>query len=752
MAFDIRRLAQPAVRDLAWVLCAPQVLRAAPSPPAPFPLWTGLDNGELLARNTSLLLALDAQPAPLHAFLRARNRTRLGDRFEALVQYALGVASLPDRRILGLRASLPLHDVQQLRGDTGGPPSRQAPLAAPAPAPQQSPPPVSAPGQGGAFQWWNDRRAAGEARRAAKRAAFVARKKAPAFVTVGECDFLFGEEAAAEPREDGHAAAPPPAPVLRHLEVSVKFLLYSETLAAAKACGRVAAHIPVGTGLRCLHAGCAVGEGAAAAAAATGVNTGAPAPPLHAACAQQPLLLLPPPPLAAGAAPTGQTNEEHAAPGGGGGCLAAWAHRLGCYHGPHRLESLELKLRRGRGQLALTAHPRAQEWLAQHAAALLQPPLPPPPPPDGGASALAAAPAQAEGPVVGRVEEDQADGGGVEAAPAPPAPAPPVASTVPVSAAYLLKGYLFYALHEFVWLDREEAGNGDELPALSTAASAVLAPALLARLPPAIPRDHLAGWFTASVAELTARRPRSRWVVLPKPFWLGPLVIPCSAADVRAMEAAWAAASRVPPPPTSVAPAAAAAGDDGRHATGGGGTRARPPAAAAKPFPDGFDQCSSAAEKARWRERQTAARTAALAPAAEFVKYAGVGSGFFHWDGLGPNARSRVMDGRALAAAVASNHDAAVATATARALRLLVAELQYHAGWRPHVGGGCCEGPGAWVEVSRGFLVEPGWDDEGDAAHEAKFGPEMAPVGARGPPPPPASGAGGSRATGAGRE
>lgn len=863
MAWDLRRLAQPAVRDLAWVLSAPQVLRAAAAPHAPFPLWHGLAP-DALARNQPLLLALDADPALLHDFLRARNRTRLGDRFEALVLFALAHATLAGgQRVLGLRASVALHDrraeggayLRQLRdGDavslpTSEPsaPAQQAPQqqhhhqqqrqqqhAPPRIAPAQpSPPPALPPaaaaaaaaaaawraplggdahppspepdadtglvgggGDGGrergGFEWWHARRAAGEARRVAKRQAFVARRKAAPAVTVGECDFLFGEAPA-----DGSAP-----PIVRHLEVSIKFLLLSDTLTAAKRAGTIAAHIPAGTGLRCVHAGCAIAS-AAGRSPSPEVNQYAlevaqpvcarhhqprPPPGGGAPAGREATVVVPPPPEGCLGRRLGAANPPPE------GCLAEWAHGLGRYHGPHRLESLELKLRRGGEQLALTAHPRAQEWLARHAAALLQPPLPPL---DALAEAAAGSCARgAEGAVEGSA-------GAAEAAAPHSAEQPPPAPVIvpPVSAAYLLKGYLFYPLSAFSWPptcdDVAEAaassghaapaGEDDALPELAVAAPRVLSPAYLASLPPAIPRDHLAGWYSACVAELTRRRPRSRWVVLPKPFWLGPLVIPCSEADAAVMEAAWADAAHVgssgalqahvvaaPPPPgvasaggsrSSGTPAGAAAVDAEPGAGAGDGSssdaHATGPAAPpreghchhhrALPYSDTFDQFTTAAEKARWLERQAARITppphppggaggatgAAAGPApgaagaGAFVKYAGAGSGLSHWDGLGagPASRARVMDARGLAAAVAGNTAAAVATATARALRLLVAELRYHARWRPHV---AVATPGAWVEVSRGFVVEPGWDTESDEAHAATFGPEMPPVGARG--------------------
>lgn len=731
---DVRSIGHPSVRDLAWVLSMPQVLTGSPRY---FPLWPGLGaDATALHACRELLERLDADPRPLEAFLAGRRKTRLGDRFEALCHYALAHVALPRagggdaeppeaQSVAALRWGVQVHDARPaaeayLGGGVGG----RAPMLPPGGGGRRgrlddaalggasevgrggrdreaaaAGPPAAAVvsddaeqlrrlaslsmgdgGAGAAYVQWQGRRMEAELRRRERNrsAAKRAQARRAAEVTIGELDFVFLD--AASSRSSG-GRSPDPPPCVRHVEVSVKYLLWSPALTDAKRAGGVAPDMPRGTGIVCGCSRCCPTDAASSSAAAGSSAPAAPAP-----------------------------QDE---------CAVAWSAGLDGFHGPHRIESLTLKIRRGSAQLALALAPRAQEWLRAYVTEAA-----------GGASTTA-----------------------LSSAPALPLSHPPVA----VTSSYVLKGYLFYPLAEWAWRGDGDGGGVGRRPRQCVWSDECLSPALLAALPASVPARHPAGWYTDSVDALLARRPASRWVVLPKPFWLGPLVMPCEPDEAEAMERGWAAAA------AGAAPAATAAPHPASPPAG--------PHSALDPAPvllpahmsvDAFDQMTSAEEKARVVARLRAHAMhmrrelpgspvpgGSAGPSGGFIKYAGPGSELTLWGGLGRNALPRVSDGARLAADVAANHAVAVRCASARALRLLVAEVVYDPGWvnggagaRPppshpdagDSGTGCppqTRGrapPGAWVEVSRGFVVEDGWATEGDAAHAARFGEEM-PVG-----------------------
>ena len=522
------------------------------------------------------------------------------------------------------------------------------------------------------------------------------------------------------------------------------------------------------------------------------------------------------------------------------------------------MESLALKIRRGLVQMSLGSHPRAVEWLAAHAAELLRDGIS-----DSSGASDATPVADSSTAATSLLPSDTSHQ-------LPTNLQASSSSSSEVSCAYLLKGFYFYPLKQFrrSAIDNDNhihttaaaaAGSSNEgissrLPMSNTTGSVVstssLHPSLLASLPPSIPRRHPCGWWTDDVTQLTREKTdsvtrreaavdaasagnatgftSSRWVILPKPFWLGPLVIPCSLQEAQAMEAGWANASAtIDTVADSAAQSSSASSERSTSVTSPDATMlaahsdafsrgpsislGQPSAAAAAtgaasskggwlfPFQDAFDQCTSAAEKAVLIAKRSgagrstrsyasstsasaannsitsregsseagssialrvegyavssshAASPSSISASAPFIKFAAAGSGLHHWDGLGRNALPRVSDGRRLEADVAANFAAAVSTATARALRLLIAEVRYDPKWPnapfplpaadPASSSTCaasatasavtpCEG--AWVEVSRGFLVEPGWASEDDAAHQARYGPEMRPVGFKG--------------------
>lgn len=105
------RLQCPAVRDLAWAVGSPGLLDAS------HPAWAGrLLTDDFLTdavmRLEADLLALDADPAPLDAFLEAHHSHRLGHYFENLVAFWLETEKVGD-----LRVRQPVREGQAVRGE-----------------------------------------------------------------------------------------------------------------------------------------------------------------------------------------------------------------------------------------------------------------------------------------------------------------------------------------------------------------------------------------------------------------------------------------------------------------------------------------------------------------------------------------------------------------------------------------------------------------------------------------------------------
>jgi len=122
--------------------------------------------------------------------------------------------------------------------------------------------------------------------------------------------------------------------------------------------------------------------------------------------------------------------------------------------------------------------------------------------------------------VTGASGEDDALGGG----------APRLADS-----RFLLKGTFFFPLPSVRWPGEDEGRAYVDEPMRAPLEGTPL------------PRDVLsgdmqAGWWTSDAEALVRRRPSSLWMVLSKPFWLGPVVVPPEAADLRVTAAAAAAA------------------------------------------------------------------------------------------------------------------------------------------------------------------------------------------------------------------
>ena len=82
----LKQLHHPQVRDLAWVMAAPGLLREAAAPDFAVPDTFG---ERAVAGALPTLLALDRAPAPLLEWIGARNPQRLGRYFETLLEYWL---------------------------------------------------------------------------------------------------------------------------------------------------------------------------------------------------------------------------------------------------------------------------------------------------------------------------------------------------------------------------------------------------------------------------------------------------------------------------------------------------------------------------------------------------------------------------------------------------------------------------------------------------------------------------------------
>lgn len=90
-------LTQPAVRDLAWTIGSPILIDST------YPAFSGRSVDDAfcaaeLARAEAWLMALERDPAPLHAFLDRHHSHRLGHYFETLIEFWLR------REATGLRA------------------------------------------------------------------------------------------------------------------------------------------------------------------------------------------------------------------------------------------------------------------------------------------------------------------------------------------------------------------------------------------------------------------------------------------------------------------------------------------------------------------------------------------------------------------------------------------------------------------------------------------------------------------------
>ncbi len=105
------RLREPAVRDLAWTLCAPPLLAQPPAPqrhPLIASSWATYP-----ARLADWLLTLERDSQPLQAWLARRPVRRLGLYYEHLWQFALQAA--PGVELLG--ANLPVRTAGQTLGE-----------------------------------------------------------------------------------------------------------------------------------------------------------------------------------------------------------------------------------------------------------------------------------------------------------------------------------------------------------------------------------------------------------------------------------------------------------------------------------------------------------------------------------------------------------------------------------------------------------------------------------------------------------
>lgn len=95
------RWRHPVVRDLAWVLGSPPLLRASRSAAADSPRW--LDAAwcrHTLQASTDWLTGLDADPAPLLAHLAHEHDHRLGSHFESLLAFWLAWPDNPAYQLI----------------------------------------------------------------------------------------------------------------------------------------------------------------------------------------------------------------------------------------------------------------------------------------------------------------------------------------------------------------------------------------------------------------------------------------------------------------------------------------------------------------------------------------------------------------------------------------------------------------------------------------------------------------------------
>lgn len=103
-------LRHQAVRDLAWVMAAPGLVDEAAVPDFAVPDTL---SRSILTQAMPKLLELDQAPAPLHAWIAARNSQRLGRYFETLLEYWL-------RHLVAgqlLAANLPVKDGNTVTGE-----------------------------------------------------------------------------------------------------------------------------------------------------------------------------------------------------------------------------------------------------------------------------------------------------------------------------------------------------------------------------------------------------------------------------------------------------------------------------------------------------------------------------------------------------------------------------------------------------------------------------------------------------------
>ncbi|WP_322007408.1 DUF1853 family protein [Paraburkholderia tropica] len=105
----LARYADPAVRDLAWLLLSADLLRAQPDAPLAQPCFDAKSAHAV----AGWLAQLDRDPAPLHAMLEAANLTRLGRYAEALLGAWLTLGPAP--RLVA--AGLPLRHAGRTLGE-----------------------------------------------------------------------------------------------------------------------------------------------------------------------------------------------------------------------------------------------------------------------------------------------------------------------------------------------------------------------------------------------------------------------------------------------------------------------------------------------------------------------------------------------------------------------------------------------------------------------------------------------------------